>query len=99
MERGDEIESSVHDVIGAAIEVHRHIGPGQLESVCLRAMEVEPRLRNIPFASESPISMTYQDHAVGPGESTRGSGTAKSFSNLKPTINAPRSMKPRSSDI
>ena len=36
-------------VIGAAIEVHRTIGPGLLESVYEECLCVELRLRNIPF--------------------------------------------------
>lgn len=41
--------------------------PGQLESVYHRAMEVELKLRNIPFVSESPISIEYKNENVGIG--------------------------------
>ncbi len=36
-------------VIGAAIEVHRHLGPGSLESVYEAAMAVELGLREVAF--------------------------------------------------
>ncbi len=60
-------ESLAHDVIGSAIEVHRIIGPGQLESVYHRAMEVELGLRAIAFESEAEINIAYKGHYVGKG--------------------------------
>lgn len=47
-------------VIGAAIEVHRHIGPGLLESAYLECMCEELRLRSITFAREQRIPVTYK---------------------------------------
>ena len=48
-------------VIGAAIEVHRGLGPGLLESAYSRALAHEFRLRNIPFSRELPIDLHYKD--------------------------------------
>ncbi len=57
----------VYDVTGAAIEVHRILGPGLLESVYHECMKHELTLRNIPFVSEKPISVDYKDlHLASP---------------------------------
>ena len=53
------------EVVGAAIEVHRHIGPGQLESVYQRAMQCELRRRAIGFASQVPVPMFFKGDCVG----------------------------------
>jgi hypothetical protein len=52
-------------IVGAAIEVHRHIGPGQLESVYQRALERELAFRAIPFAAQVPMVMDYKGGSVG----------------------------------
>jgi len=39
-------------VIGAAIEVHRRLGPGLLESAYQRCLEYELELRGIPFTRQ-----------------------------------------------
>ena len=52
-------------IVGAAIEVHRHIGPGQLESVYQHALERELYFREIPFQAQMPISMDYKGGSVG----------------------------------
>jgi GxxExxY protein len=52
-------------IVGAAIEVHEHLGPGQLESVYQRAMECELRRRGIAFRSQVPVPMFYKGDRVG----------------------------------
>ena len=54
-----------HAVVGAAIEVHRRLGPGKLESTYQRAMACELGFRAIPFVAQAPISMTYRGCDVG----------------------------------
>jgi len=44
-----EHEELTGRIIGAAIEVHREIGPGFLESVYEAALCIELRHRSIPF--------------------------------------------------
>ena len=61
------IDLLAHDVIGAAIEVHRHLGPGFVESVYEQAVAVELRLRGIPFQRQVPVVMAYKGHVVGRG--------------------------------
>src|SRR3954470_9265329 len=47
-------------VIGAAIEVHRNLGPGLLESAYAICLCRELALRNAPFECEKPIGITYK---------------------------------------
>jgi GxxExxY protein len=67
LDRGHATERLAHEVIGAAIEVHRHIGPGQLEAVYHRAMEIELSLRNISYQSEFAAPIMFKGHDVGLG--------------------------------
>jgi GxxExxY protein len=47
-------------VIGAAIEVHRSLGPGMLESAYTRALAHEFALSGIPYRSEVPVALRYK---------------------------------------
>jgi GxxExxY protein len=47
-------------VIGAAIEVHRTLGPGLLESAYEECLCRELQLRNIPFERQKPLPLTYK---------------------------------------
>jgi GxxExxY protein len=47
-------------VIGAAIEVHRAIGPGLLESAYIQCLCHELTLRKIPFALELALPVVYK---------------------------------------
>ena len=53
------------EIIGAAMEVHRVLGPGFLESVYQRAMEAEMRHRGIPFESQKRLPLAYKGEALG----------------------------------
>lgn len=55
-----EVNQLTEQVIGAAIEVHRHMGPGLLESVYHFCMEVELRERGIPFLSYEKLPVTFK---------------------------------------
>ena len=48
-------------IIGAAMEVHRTLGMGFLESVYQEALEVEMTKRNIPFIPQHKIQIKYKD--------------------------------------
>jgi len=48
-------------VIGAAIEVHKEIGPGLLESAYEECLCHELKLRNIKFERQKPLSVVYKD--------------------------------------
>jgi GxxExxY protein len=47
-------------IIGAAIEVHRALGPGLLESVYRECLAWELSLRQIPFDREKPLYVEYK---------------------------------------
>ena len=49
-----------HRVIGSAIEVHRHLGPGLLESTYQQCLARELHLSGIPFKLEYPLSVDYK---------------------------------------
>ena len=48
-------------IIGAAIEVHRKLGPGLLESAYQECLGREMLLRSIPFEREVPVPVVYKD--------------------------------------
>ena len=60
-----ELDELARAVIGAAIEVHRTLGPGLLESLYENALAEELRLRRIPFRRQVIIPMVYKDVAIG----------------------------------
>lgn len=54
------INNIAYQAIGAAIEVHKILGPGLLESVYHRCLERELQLRKINFVSEHRIPYCYK---------------------------------------
>ena len=55
------------DVIGAAIEVHRVLGPGLLESAYELALERELVLRGHLVERQKPVALDYKGLALGDG--------------------------------
>jgi len=47
-------------VIGCAIEVHRALGPGLLESAYQQCLAYELKLNGIPFRTEVPVPIAYK---------------------------------------
>ena len=47
-------------IIGAAIEVHKVLGPGLLESAYQVCMEHESKLRNVPFEHQVELPLNYK---------------------------------------
>jgi len=60
--RFEELSSKV---IGAALAVHKELGPGFLESVYHSAMRVSLTHRSIPFESQLPVDITFEGVPVG----------------------------------
>ena len=54
------LKKEVYAVVGAAIDVHRELGPGFLESIYQEAMEIELSSRNVPFVAQQPIAVQYK---------------------------------------
>jgi GxxExxY protein len=63
-ERDEEIAKAV---IGAAIEVHRELGPGFLESIYRKALAYELTLRGFPVEQEKEVIVHYKDIQI-PGQ-------------------------------
>ncbi|KAA3614771.1 MAG: GxxExxY protein [Calditrichaeota bacterium] len=57
-------EKEVYKIIGAAIEVHRELGPGFLEAVYEEAMEIESSLRDIPFKTQKELKIFYKERKL-----------------------------------
>ncbi len=51
-------------IIGCAIEVHRALGPGLLESVYQQALECELKIQEIAFKSEHPLPVKYKNMSL-----------------------------------
>jgi GxxExxY protein len=62
-----DIDELAYRVIGAAIEVHRILGPGHLESIYRDALFIELGLRGIPVEREVAFDVDYKGHPVGSG--------------------------------
>ena len=62
-----ETDELAHRVIGAAIEVHRHLGPGFLEEVYEEALCIELALRQIPFERQKRFTVEYKRESVHDG--------------------------------
>ena len=50
-----------HEIIGGAIEVHRFLGPGLLESVYEECLARELQLRNVRVERQKPIPVVYKE--------------------------------------
>ena len=55
------LKDLTYQINGAAIEVHKALGPGLLESVYHKCLKHELKLRNIKFQSEFSIPFEYKD--------------------------------------
>jgi GxxExxY protein len=52
-------------IIGGAIEVHKHWGPGLYEEVYERSLYHELRLREVAFESQLQLPLLYKGERVG----------------------------------
>ena len=57
----EEIDHLTSDIIGAAIEVHRHLGPGLLESTYEACLSYELRLRRLKVEQQKSMPIIYKD--------------------------------------
>lgn len=61
------LDALVKLVFLAALEAHRILGPGFLESVYEEALAIEFRLRGVPFDKQVPVGVNYKGEQVGEG--------------------------------
>jgi GxxExxY protein len=66
-EPSQELDDLAHNLIGAAIEVHRALGPGYTENVYEEALCIEISNQNIPFERQVKIAVIYKGQRVGEG--------------------------------
>ena len=64
-EPGLDLDHLVADVLDAAIEVHRTLGPGFLEAIYEQSLCIELGLRGISFARQASAHVHYKGHVVG----------------------------------
>jgi len=58
---GNELTATI---IGAAIEVHRVLGPGLLESAYNECLQHELELRGVRYEVEVPVTVDYKGHVL-----------------------------------
>lgn len=56
-----ETNELTHAIIGAAIEVHKRLGPGLLESAYRRCLAYELKKRGFAIEIEKPVPVIYDD--------------------------------------
>jgi GxxExxY protein len=57
-------KDEVYRIVGAAIEVHRELGPGFLEPVYQEAMAIEMASCSIPFEAQKALQIIYKGHKL-----------------------------------
>jgi GxxExxY protein len=62
MERDDR---ETHDIIGAALKVHRTWGPGYLEAVYHKSLEIELQRRGHQVRTQVPFALSYEGISLG----------------------------------
>ena len=57
-------DTRTYAIIGAAMEVHRTVGPGHLEAVYQECLEIEFKLREIPFISQPRLEIFCKEQKL-----------------------------------
>ena len=59
-----QINELTGSILASAIEVHRVLGPGLLESTYTNCLQLEMSARNIRFALQLPVPLTYKGNRL-----------------------------------
>lgn len=70
LEPPQKLDAIASAVIGAALEVHRVLGAGFLESVFEEALAIELALRGVSFERQKTVCVSYKGHPIGDGRRT-----------------------------
>ncbi len=65
IEPSPDIDALAADLLDAAIEVHRYLGPGFLEAIYEEALSAELTLRGMPFVRQATVQVQYKGRVVG----------------------------------
>ena len=65
MEQG--LAAITNQIVGAALDVHRALGPGYQESVYANAMEIAMHVRGLRFEREKEFEIQFRGQVVGKG--------------------------------
>lgn len=57
-------KDEVYAIIGAAMEVYNHLGPGFLEAVYQESLEIEFSERHLPFISQPELAVFYKNRQL-----------------------------------
>jgi len=60
-----ELNKITEIIIGCAIEVHKRLGPGLLESVYEKALCIELRLAGLEFQRQKLLPVLYKNESIG----------------------------------
>ena len=60
----EKTEMLIRNIIGAAIDVHRELGPGYREKVYEQAMVLELSHRGLAYATQVPVAVHYKGEKI-----------------------------------
>lgn len=60
-----DVNQITEKIIGCAIEVHRHLGPGILEVFYESALCIELEAAGLKFARQATVPVVYKGHQLG----------------------------------
>ncbi|MBI3520345.1 MAG: GxxExxY protein [Bacteroidetes bacterium] len=58
------LDELTYEIVGSAIEVHKELGPGLLESIYHKCLKKELSLRGIDFKSEFSVPLLYKSEPL-----------------------------------